>query len=88
MIHSFEVMRVGVGSPRLDCMFWTLFVLIARVGGAGARFIGEPADEAVDTAGLAMALSGFLGYSSNIGYRSQDASEATIEVSISLVGSG
>ena len=62
MIHSFLVTMVGVCRPEagamaamLFMMLWLLLVLIASVGGAGARFGGEPAEDGVDTAGEAMA---------------------------------
>ena len=57
MIHSFLVTMVGVGSPdagAMDAMLGAFEDLIASAGGAGARAVGEPAEDGVDIAGDAM----------------------------------
>lgn len=60
MTHSFLVIMDGVDAPgagAIDAMM--LDVLMASVGGAGARAIagGDAADEGVDTAGEGEAIS-------------------------------
>ena len=56
MIHSFRVTIVGIGGSgtnAIDAVLDAVDALIDRIGGAGARFAGDPAD-GIDTAGDAI----------------------------------
>jgi len=58
MTHSFLVTIVGVGIPdteTIEVIFDESVDLIASAG-AGARAVGDPADEGVDAAGDAIVL--------------------------------
>jgi hypothetical protein len=59
MTHSFVVTSEGAAKPSagaIAAIFDAFAALMARVGGAGAMFAGEPALDGVDTAGEVMSL--------------------------------